>query len=190
MNLAEAKKRALSLMAEFSLDGVVIPDGENADYLNRMSRYASDAQTEISDKISVEASFVFEQQGSNEQGFNKHPLPKDVKEIKYMMLNDYPFSAFTVRNRQIWVNKSVSGTLELFYDKIPTLLDSSTPDTYEFELDEHVQHLIPYYLGGMALLDESPAISDKLLNLYYSKLQALSKREMDYPSYIESVYNI
>jgi hypothetical protein len=47
LNLGEAKAKSLSLMAEYSVDGVAIPDGENADYLNRMNRFSDQAQKEI-----------------------------------------------------------------------------------------------------------------------------------------------
>lgn len=55
MNLGEAKKKALSLMAEYSVDGVVTPDGENADYLNRMNRFADIAQKEIAQVKKIHA---------------------------------------------------------------------------------------------------------------------------------------
>lgn len=55
MNLGESKARALSLMAEYSIDGTLIPDGENADYLNRMNRFADIAQKEISQVKKIHA---------------------------------------------------------------------------------------------------------------------------------------
>lgn len=55
MQLGEAKKKALSLMAEYSVDGVPIPDGENADYLNRMNRFADTAQKEIAQVKKIHA---------------------------------------------------------------------------------------------------------------------------------------
>ncbi|MBS4173472.1 hypothetical protein [Bacillus sp. FJAT-49736] len=55
MNLGEAKKKALSLMAEYSVDGVQIPDGENADYLNRMNRFADISQKEIAQVKKIHA---------------------------------------------------------------------------------------------------------------------------------------
>lgn len=55
MNLLEAKQRALSLMAEYSVDGVLTPDGDNADYLNRMNRFADVAQKEIAQVKKIHA---------------------------------------------------------------------------------------------------------------------------------------
>lgn len=55
MNLGEAKRKALSLMAEYSVDGVPIPDGENADYLNRMHRFADMAQKELAQVKKIHA---------------------------------------------------------------------------------------------------------------------------------------
>lgn len=55
MNLGEAKQRALSLMAEYSVNGVKIPERKNADYLNRMNRFADTAQKEIAQVKKIHA---------------------------------------------------------------------------------------------------------------------------------------
>lgn len=190
MNLGEAKKKALSLMAEYSVDGVPIPDGENADYLNRMNRFANDAQMEISDKVSIEAVLRIDQISINEPGYYKYPLPADYKELRYMNREDERFSDFRIENRKLMLKKVHAGAFELSYIKNPEELSSSTPDTYLFEVDLHAQHLIPYFMGGMAITDENPTLSDKLLNLYYSKLAALAKKYDDHPNTIQIDYGL
>lgn len=190
MNLAEAKKKALSLMAEYSVDGVITQDGENADYLNRMNRFANDAQVEISDKIGIEAVFSFEQTGSNEEGYNKYSTPADYKELRYMNRDDERFNDFRIENKKILLKKYYTGSFELSYLKNPQELTPTTPDGYEFEIDAHAQHLLPYFMGGMALNDENPSLADKLLNMYYSKLAALTKKHDDYPNFIQNSYGL
>lgn len=103
MNLGEAKKKALSLIAEYSVDGVLIPDEENADYLNRMNRFASDAQTEISDKIGIESSYIIEQMATNGNVYNRYNLPDDFKSHRYINLDDERFSYYRIENRKLLV---------------------------------------------------------------------------------------
>ncbi|MBS4200280.1 hypothetical protein KHA93_11625 [Bacillus sp. FJAT-49732] len=188
MNLGEAKKKTLSLIDEFSVDGVSIPDGENADYLNRMNRFASDAQMEISDRIGIESSYIFEQNPTNEEGYFKYDLPDDFKDHRYINLNDERFSAYRIENRKLFLRKGIAGEFEHFYFKYPQELSKSTEDTYEFEVELHAQQLIPYFIGGMLMQDENSMMSDRLLNLYYSKLANISKRNDDYPNYIQADY--
>ena len=67
MQLGEAKKKALSLMAEYSVDGVLTPDGDNADYLNRMNRFADTAQKEIAQVKKIHAVYSISQNPINSQ---------------------------------------------------------------------------------------------------------------------------
>lgn len=190
MNLGEAKKKALSLIDEFSVDGVPISDGENADYLNRMNRFASDAQMEISDKISIESSYTFTQIATNEEGYFKYDLPSDFKDHRFINLKDERFSAYRIENRILLIRKGISGEFEHFYFKFPEELTKGTEDNYEFEVELHAQQLIPYFIGGMVLQDENSSTSDRLLNIYYSKLANISKRNDDFPNYIQANYFI
>jgi hypothetical protein len=190
MNLLEAKKKALSLMAEYSVDGVPIPDGENADYLNRMNRFANDAQMEISDKIGIEATSLITQAGESTEGYNKYDLPADFKEHRYMNQNDERFKDYRIENSKIYLRKVYDGTFEFFYYKDPQELDSTTLDTYEFEVAKHTQPLIPYFMGGMSITDENPNLADRLLNLYYSKFSSIEDKKNNYPSQVENVYSM
>lgn len=190
MNLGEAKNRALSLMAEYSIDGVRISDGENADYLLRMNTFANNAQMEISEKVGIGASKIYVQQGTSEQGYNRYDLPSDFKQLRRVLYNDEQFTDYRIVNNQILFNKGISGSFEMLYFKNPTEITSETPDTYEFEVDKNTQHIIPYYLGGMAISDENATIGDRLLNLYFNRLRGTEKKVEDHPNSILAIYNI
>jgi hypothetical protein len=190
MNLGEAKKKALALMAEYSVDGVPIPDGENADYLKRMPSFANDAQIEISDKIGIEASIIISQIGTSGEGYNKYPLPTDFKDHRFVNFLDERFRDYRIENGKLLLKKHYNGEFELFYYKIPSEITNTTQDDYEFEVDRHVQYVIPYFMGGMAIQDENPSIADRLLNLYFSKIAALKEKNDDYPNEIELIFVI
>jgi hypothetical protein len=190
MNLGEVKKKALSLMAEYSIDGVEISVAENADYLNRMNRFANDAQYEIADKVGIDATYLYTQVGVSAEGFNKVSLPSDYKQIRFVNLDDYLFHNYRIENRKFIVKKVYDGDFEISYCKNPTELNDSSLDTYELEVDKHVQHLIPYYVGGMAIHDENPMVADRLLNIYYGKLSTITKRDIEYPVSINTTYTV
>jgi hypothetical protein len=190
MNLGEAKKRALSLIAEYSVDGAIISDSENADYLNRMNRFASDAQMEISDKVGIETSYTIVQTASNDSGYNKYALPDDFKQHLYVNLNDLLFTDYRIQNHQLVISKVYEGTFELFYFKNPAELDPDTDDNYEFELERHAQAPIPYYMGAMAVQDEKPSIADRLFSIYQTKVMNLNQKNVDLPNQVITNYSM
>lgn len=190
MNLGEAKTRALSLMAEYSISGVVIPASRNADYLNRMNRFADDSQMEISDKIGINSSYTLQQAGSSQEGYNRYPLPDDFKENRFVNLNNVRSSGYRIENGILLIPKHFDGVIEHFYYKNPQEITASTPDSYEFEVERHTHRLIPYYMGGMAIHDENVQIADRLLNIYYSNLQKVFKKNDDFPNEILTIYTI
>ena len=187
MNLGEAKKRALSLMAEYSIDGTLISDRENADYLVRMNFFANDAQMEISDKVGIEASVIYELTASAESGYNSFDLPSDYKQLRKVLYNDEPFTNFRILNNQFLTKKELGGRVELIYFRNPLEITAETPDSYEFEVDRHTHSFIPYFIGGMAIHDENPSIGDRLLNIYFSRMNVAEKKIEDE---IHAIYSI
>lgn len=186
MNLKQVKDKTLAYIDEYSVDGVIISDGENADYLKKIPMFANDAQKEISDKIGIESSTTFDLSTySSSNYYFKISLPNDFKQFISMNLDDEPFFDFKILNGEIIIDKSYAGKLELIYDKNPTFLDNSTLDSYEFEIDDHAQPLLPFYIGGMIKATEDFVLSDKLLNIYYSRLASLKKKSHNYVSEIE-----
>ena len=61
MDLQEMKAKALSLMAEYSVDGQEIGTSENADYLIRMNRFSDIAQKEVSQVKKIPAVYALSQ---------------------------------------------------------------------------------------------------------------------------------
>lgn len=186
LNLSELKSKVLIYIDEYSVDGVKTSDGENADYLLKINSMANDCQKEIANKIGIEASVVFDLSTySSDTTYLKIDLPTDFKELMFVNLDDEPFFDFRIQNSKLIIDKTYTGSLEVFYDKYPTFIDENTADTYEFEIDQHAQSLIPLYVGGMVISNENAAQSDKLLNIYYSDLSGLKKKSHDYVSEIK-----
>jgi hypothetical protein len=180
MNITQMKKIVLSYIDEYSVDGVLTPDGDNQDYLLRMKVFANDAQMEISNLIGIDAAQTFILSNyTSEFGYYRIPLPSDFKRFKGFTLNGEEVIGYAVENGKILIPEGQEGTLELFYFKNPTEITNDTPDTYEFEVDFYTHSLIPLYVGGMVTSGENLTLSDRLLNMYYGRLGGLRKESRD-----------
>lgn len=189
MNLGEAKIKAIQHINEYSTNGNLTSASQNADYTLRFNNHANDAQFEIAEKVGIEASYKFTQVGSNVEGYTKYPLPADFRQFIKLNKDDEPFYSYRIENRQIIIKNWIDGSFELLYYKNPTVIDDTTQDDYSFEIDAQYHHLIPYYMGGMAVIDENQALSNKLLNIYYGKLNNATKMLEDFPTKIQNIYS-
>lgn len=185
MDLKTAKDLAIQRMNEWSNNGNLIDASKNTDYTLRMNGFANDCQNEISDKVGIDATYTINDSTTVDEtsnGYRKYNLPTTFKEHRYVRWNEELFNDYRIENNQFIISDAYSGTFVLFHYKYPTEIDSSTPDAYVFEVDPYTHTIIPYYLGGMAIADENPMISDKLLNIYYDKLSKAHKRRVNYPN--------
>lgn len=115
----------------------------------------------------------------------KYTLPTNAMEIKkiiqetenrqYGSLSDY----FVEGKTTIVVNYYYVGSFRVEYFQYPTTIDSTTLDSFDFELDKEAQELIPYKMGGQAMLDdkETRSFGVILLNQYQSMLANLSTEQ-------------
>ncbi|AIW03647.1 hypothetical protein CPT_Pascal12 [Bacillus phage Pascal] len=191
MNLGQAKKHALALIAEYSVDGLEISEGENADYLNRMPLFAHEAQMDISSRSGVTDVISFELQKADEKKYNYVALPPDYREMKYVFFDEELFTGnYTILKNQIRFNSGYSGTIDLYYWKYPKELTKETEDSYEFEIDKEYHHLIPYYVGGKCMTDENPDIAERLLSDYYRRLEDVREAHEDGQERIDNVFTI
>lgn len=79
MQLGESFQKALSLMAEYSTDGVLTPEGDNADYLLRMPRFADSAQKELATVKKIPATYTFSQ----------NPIPNQLPILYAMAIKQH-----------------------------------------------------------------------------------------------------
>lgn len=76
--------------------------------------------------------------------------------------------------KTIEINWFLTGQFDVHYFRLPTVIDDNTPDDYEFEVDLQAQHIIPYYVGALVIMDENQAIGSVLLQQYQNRLANLS----------------
>lgn len=128
MNLGEAKNKALSLMAEYSVDGVVIPDGENADYLDRMNRFADIAQKEIATIKKIHAVYSISQNPIKSllgllKGFDlQQHLDVDLVDTQGTGAQSYYFEVD--RTATVYIEECVNGVWNILQTlTIPTITE-------------------------------------------------------------------
>jgi hypothetical protein len=140
MNLGEVKKKSLSLMAEFSIDGVEISAAENADYLNRMNRFADIAQKEVSQVKKINAVFQISQNPIKSQlgllqGFDvKQHLTSDIID-EYVGTKSYYFevdNVATVYIEELTINgwvilETINNTVKKQFTAYKGLISASSP---------------------------------------------------------------
>lgn len=184
MKLSEAKIKALKLMNEYTTNGVEVSTEANADYLNRFMDFADDAHKEIANIFPIFKQFTVEQTGTTDIGLNSYPAPSDFKEVDWVKKYESDFFQYRFEGNNFIIAKCQTGTFLIQYIAYPSDVDS---DDFEFETDPETHNLIPYYMAGMALMDENTALSDKLLNMYYGKIAALKKKTDRFPGTIIDV---
>jgi hypothetical protein len=92
-------------------------------------------------------------------------------------------------DKKVRLNYSLTGQFDIHYWKRPTVITNATATTYEFEVAEDVQSLIPYYMGGWAVMEDKPNIGTMLLNQYNLLKGGLKNIQTDTEEVILDTYN-
>jgi hypothetical protein len=124
-------------------------------------------------------------------------VPDYVPLVKYKMPDDF-YSLNKVENcrhyswegKNLVVNYYYKGQITVDYNAYPSTILSTTPDTYEFEVDIDAQDLIPLYMAGHSILDENPSVATNLLNEYELKLSGLKENREHGTVTIQDVYGM
>jgi hypothetical protein len=190
MNLGQVKTMALKLMDEYSLSGALEGGQLTADYTLKFNTFIDMAQNEITDHCGIYATVtintVTTTPAYSENGYNFYTLPDDVKDFRYCVVDDWPnhFNDFEVDNGYFKLNTAYNNSsFVLHYFKYPTMITDSTPDSQNLEVDLYTQYAIPYFVAGMcgSSSSEDMQLSDKLMSVWATKLNAMTKREIRYP---------
>lgn len=119
-------------MAEYSNDGVLIPDGENADYLLRMNRFADQAQKELATIKKIHATYQITQNPIRNllgllQGFDlKQHLNEDLTDTQAIGAKSYYFEVD--RQAEVYIEEQVNGVwTELKHITVPATVREFIP---------------------------------------------------------------
>lgn len=113
-------------------------------------------------------------------------IPDIARYIEYKMPNDFSQClAVEIRNQDNyeklkefrWENQKtiaidafVNGEIRIEYSAIPSTINNSTQDDYEFELNEFLQHATVYYATALLMEREDLNLYNILMRLYQEKL--------------------
>lgn len=181
MKLEDAKRKALMLMREWSIDGIQQVGVDIADYSESFNDFADIAQKQIAERRPIEASYQISQTASTDTPitFNRFTMPDDFKQVRKVIYEDGN-GHYCVMTDYMWEGKktfvlpsNTGGTFTIYYDKYPTSITPDTEDSYEFEVDEDVQELIPFFMAAHALMEDAPDRATQKLNEYYSRLERI-----------------
>lgn len=190
MNLATIKDMSLKLMDEFTLSGIPESGQQTADYTLKMNTLIDMAQNEITDHVGIYAKFTVTTgitvPALTQNGYNFYTLPTDIKDFRYVVLDNEPtpFNDYEVIDGLLKISTGyANNTVDSHYYKYPDPITTASPDTTELEVDLYTQYAIPYFVAGMcgASASEDMQLSDKLMAIWATKLNAMTKREIRYP---------
>lgn len=192
MDIATIKNMSLKLMDEYSLSGILEGGQLTLDYTLKMNTLIDFAQNEISDHVGIYAIQTIDTTTDiptkTSNGYNFYDLPTDLKDFRYVVQDNYPYpldpNSYEVINGQFKISTGFTNTsFEIHYYKYPDPIIDTTPDTQLLEVDPYTQYAIPYYVAGMcgASASEDTQLSDKLLTVWATKLNAMTKREIRAP---------
>lgn len=200
MNLGTAKRQALILMREWTLDGAAIPVMENSDYLKSADDYANLAQMDIARRKKIPAFVTVVNPSAEEYGaYYLHIMPSDFMELDNLRqmtaegLISPPDGVFTwLDTFTLAILKTSLKEFRVSYYRVPTqivpdLKDLTKNDDYEFEIAPEVQYLIPFFMAAQMLMDEDRGMAQVKLNEYMNRLMELTTRSVNQQGRVENV---
>lgn len=111
-----------------------------------------------------------------------YTMPSDFSELDRLTREDdqgqmTEWSDYKKLEEKVYgLNWFSNGQFTFHYFAVPETIDDTTPNDYEFEVDETAQTLIPYYVAGTILMtaEENQTAAAFLINRYDNKLSNLS----------------
>lgn len=166
MTLGEGKKKVYELIDEYSSGGTITAD---ADIENKMADFFDIAQKQIAriQRI-IKVSTITPVTGQTE-----YPMPNDFDGVYRIWCGG------KVRNgRYQWKGGKIiipdGETIDLEYFAIPATVDSTTADSYAFEVKEDACQAMCFYVAAQQLIVDLVVDYGALLQLYQNQLATIS----------------
>lgn len=200
MNLGEAKRQALVLMREWTIDGNLVPAAENADYLKSAEDLANVALMDIARLRKIPATTKLKTPLDELYGnFVPHKLPQDCLEpvrLVYFKGNtktDDPFLLYEwIDQETVGLHKDATGEFILHYFRLPELFtpnpsNVNANDHKEFDVALETHYLIPFFIAAQLLMDEDRGLAQVKLNEYHTRLAGLSTPNVPRTGQVQNV---
>jgi len=186
--LKEVKDMVLSLIDEYSVDGQLIGEADNMDYLNRIYMLVNMLQMEWCRLVRIPTSYVI----THGEVEALYPMPSDFMEIDKIVKQNYE-GAYILNweNRKtLKLTGSQSGTYTIHYFKYPVKLTSTSPNTTELDICDEAANIIPFKIASLLFQSEKADISRTLLDIYNQEKKMVINRQSYEPQCIQRVFSI
>ena len=114
-----------------------------------------------------------------------YDLPTDFQKLDRMLRaydqRQYKENAdfILTSDNKVHLNFNLNGQFDIYYWKKPTVITNSTATTYQFEVTEDAQSLIPWYMAAYAIMPDNANLGVQLLNQYYVLKGVLEEKDIE-----------
>lgn len=178
MNLGDNKKIALGLIEEYSPSNPVLTDDEDIrDRINLV--YAPNYQYLSQIKKILKTKTISITEDTNTSG--EYNLPSDLYQFKKLVAldsnNEEISPTFKIIGKKIFIKQNI-GKYIIEYYAYPTDITLSTTDSFELEIDQDVQNLLPYLVANDILKVDPSADYTAFYREYQTRMDmVLRERE-------------
>lgn len=169
MNIGQIKTKAIQIIREYSNNGSIIGSGENADYLLSMNNFINDAQFDLSSLRPIIKKIILGEPVSQTGALKRYQMPADFAGFKELKNGDFQFTSFDWEGKVMIIPKYYDGDFTLWYYGYPSVIDTTTNDNTELEIDLDLQMIVPYYVAGQTIIDENKDLAEFFLSQYERK---------------------
>ena len=175
MNIKQLKDKTMQIIREYSTNGSVTGNGDNADYLLSVPTFLSEAQNEISIKRPILKEVVLSKPLRVTSRFIRFGKPEGFNKVHELMCNDEVIGMYDVSVNEICIPISFVGKeIVMIYVKNPKTFDSTVDDSYILEIDEELHYITAYKAAGSVMIDENPEMANSYFREYKSLLGSIS----------------
>ncbi len=179
MNIKQIKEQALQILDAYSENGYVISESkpEKADYILRINGLINQALLRIITVYPYIKRLDLEGMESESAYDGVHYiLPQDFLSLNYIKKRspeEWGEGEFTVFAHSEYGKELITPYLPppiCYYSALPALIEGNASEQTEIDVHEAGARLIPLYVAGMLILEESPSLSTRLLNQFEAML--------------------
>jgi hypothetical protein len=177
MNLARLEEKIIQLINQYSINGNLVDNTRNADYLLRIRNLIDTCQKELANEFPIVKEYTWTHVPvANPTDFSEQALPNKFEKLISFNLKKYPYFEsidYKIDGENILFSPFLNGELILKYQKMPDDILPNADEEIELEIGIKYQELIPYYVAGWVYIEDNATIATMLLNSYETKKSKL-----------------
>ena len=189
MTLGDNKKITLGLIEEYVKTNPKLTD--DTDIQDRINFLYSTAYQEMSQYKKIVKTKVLkeiESETSTDEGYEEYSLPSNMYQFKKIVAWDQNGKEvppdFKRLGKKVYIKKNSNAQYILEYYAFPTVITEDTPDTFQLEIAQDAQMLLPYEVANDILKVDPSADYQAFYAEYQRKLQQLDTSDNANPSVI------